>query len=710
MSDLHFAHPMLLWVLAALPFLGALIFHAEKSRLIVLDRLIAARLQPRLAGSVSVTRRRWGFSLLLLGLALAITSLARPQWGFTWEEKKQRGRDIIFAIDTSKSMLATDLQPNRLTRAKLAAEDLLNQLEGDRVGLLAFAGTAFLQAPLTSDFGAVRESLQELDTDIIPRGGTDLADAIRAADEAFGKGESEHRALIFFSDGEELEENAVVASRKYRDRFHVFTVGLGTPEGSLIPVPVKGGGTEFLKDDDGQYVKTKLDEPRMREVAEAGGGFYVALRDGPAEMQRIVRDGLGKMKEQETDARFTRMPIEHYQWPLGAAIAAFVAALLLGERKRVAKVAKVARVAVAALVLLAARAEARHAGIEKFEAKDYAGSLGEFDGDLKKRDVAELQFDAGAAAYQLGDYNRAADAFSRALGTAAPELKNSAAYNLGNTLARLAVKHHKKENKIGDLKDAVKQYDEVLKDDPKHEDAKHNRDIVTKLIAELEKEEKQEKNDQKKDDKDKKDDQKKDQQNKQDSSQGGKDDQKKQQQDSSQKDGSGKDQKEQKDDKQQQQKSQGAGKDDQQKEKDQSGQKNGEQKDKKDSSQQKSGGQQQDGKNDPGPQKKDAQQQNADDKQGDQKQLQPQPKDGENEKQKSGEVKAANPGQQQEQDKQDPAAQEAAQEARAAQEGRMTEKDAAQILEAMKRVDRRVRLLDPKDEPVKNPNKPFKNW
>ncbi len=692
MSDIHFAHPHFLWALAALPFLAALIFHAEKSRRVALDRLIAARLQPRLAGSVSLARRRWGFALLLLGLALAVAALARPQWGFTWEEKRQSGRDIIIAIDTSNSMLATDLLPNRLTRAKLAAEDLLNQIEGDRVGLLAFAGSSFLQAPLTSDFGAVRDSLQEIDTDIIPRGGTNLADAIKAADEAFGKGESEHRALIIFSDGEELEADAVVSARESKDRFHIFTVGLGSPDGSLIPVSGgKGGGTEFLRDDQGQYVKSKLDEPRMREVAEAGGGFYVALQNGPAEMQRIVRDGLGKMKEHETEARFSRVPIERYQWPLGAAIAAIAAALLLGERRRVAKVAKVA---VVALALLTARADARHEGIEKFDAKDYAGSLGAFDGELKKRDVAELHFDAGAAAYQLGDYKRAADAFSKALGTATPELKGRAAYNLANTIARRAVKLEKKEDKIGDLKDAVRQYDEVLKSEPKHEDAQHNRDLVNKLIAQLEEEQKQEKKeDEKKDDKDKKDDQKKDQKDKQDSSQGGKDDPQKEKQDASQKDGEGKDQKDAKDGKKDQEKSKDGGKDGQEK---------------KDGSQQKSDGEEQDGKNDPASQKKDGQQQNPDDKSDEKKQSKPQPKDGADEKQKSGEVKAANPGQQ-EPGKEDPAT-EAAEEAQAAKEGRMTEKDAMQILQALKQVDRRVRLIDPKDEPVKNPNKPFKNW
>ncbi|MEQ1854712.1 MAG: VWA domain-containing protein, partial [Chthoniobacteraceae bacterium] len=150
MTELHFAQPLWLWLSAVLPLFIALLFYAEKRRREALDQLLAARLQARLAGNVSIARRRAGFALMLAGLALAFVALARPQWGFTWEERKQRGRDVIIALDTSRSMLANDLQPNRLTRAKLAAQDLLVELEGDRVGLIAFAGSSFLQAPLTA--------------------------------------------------------------------------------------------------------------------------------------------------------------------------------------------------------------------------------------------------------------------------------------------------------------------------------------------------------------------------------------------------------------------------------------------------------------------------------------------------------------------------------------------------------------------------------
>jgi len=680
-SEIQFAQPVFLWGLAAVPLSAVLIFHAERKRREALDRLIAARLQPRLAGNVSRARRRWGFVLLVLGLALALVALARPQMGFSWEERKQSGRDIIIAVDTSRSMLANDLLPDRLTRAKLAAQDLLTELEGDRVGLIAFAGSTFLQAPLTADFSAVRESLQELDTEIIPRGGTNLSEAIKAAVDAFGKGESEHRALIIFSDGEELEEDAIAIARANKDRFRIFTVGLGSPDGSLIPIPAKGGGTEFLKDEQGQYVKSRLDEKRMREVAEAAGGFYTLLRNGPAEMHQIVRDGLGNMKERETDAHFSKQPIERYQWPLAAAIVAIVTALLLGERRRGSALVRAA----ALTVLWAAPVEARHAGIGKFEQKDFGGALGEFETELKRRELAELHFNAGTAAYELGDYERAADSFSRALGTAPDGLKSRATYNFANTLARRGVKHEKKEDKLGDLKEALRQYDQVLGAEPAHADAKHNREIVAKLVEELEKEEKkdEQKQDQQDQNKDGKD--KKDQQQKQDGSQGGKDDQEKQ---DSKQGGSGKDEKDKQD-------SQGGGKDD-----------------KKDS--QEKGDGQQDKKNeagqkDPNGDKQGSEKKPGDGKSGEPKDEKPEPQKGEPEQPKTGELKAANPGQQQQQDKGNEEA-EAAEASAAAQEGRMTEKDATQLFEALRRFDRRVRLLDPKDEPVKNPNRQFKNW
>ena len=243
---------------------------------------MAARLRHRLAGNVSTAKRRWRFAILLLGLASVILSLTQPRFGYTWEETRRHGRDVLIAIDCSRSMLATDLSPNRLGRAKLAAQDLIGQIQGDRVGLIAFAGTSFLQAPLTADYGAVLDSLREIDTDIIPRGGTDIAAAIKEASDAFGKGESDNRCLILFTDGEELDEDGVKAAEAQNGAIRIFTVGLGSADGSLIPIPGPHGGSDFVKDDNGQFVKSRLDEDRLRKIAEVTGGFYVHLQNGLA--------------------------------------------------------------------------------------------------------------------------------------------------------------------------------------------------------------------------------------------------------------------------------------------------------------------------------------------------------------------------------------------------------------------------------------------
>ena len=195
-------------------------------------------------------------------------------------------------------------------------------------------------------------ALEELDTEIIPQGGTNIEEAVKAALDAFGKGESEHRCLILFTDGEELDANGVRAAERVKDSMRIFTVGLGSKDGTLIPVPREGGGTNFVQDSAGQFVKSRLDEDRLRSIAEATGGFYVHLLNGPAEMQQIVRDGLGAMTEQDIDAKSSRQPIERYQWPLGAGVVFLAASLLIGERKRAARLVVPRRLAGAAAAVI----------------------------------------------------------------------------------------------------------------------------------------------------------------------------------------------------------------------------------------------------------------------------------------------------------------------------------------------------------------------
>ncbi|MGV3533114.1 MAG: vWA domain-containing protein, partial [Chthoniobacteraceae bacterium] len=296
---MSFGQPLWFWALAILPVLAVIFISNEARRARLVRQLVALRLEGRLVGNVSVGKRRARFLLQLLGLACIIISLTQPRWGYTWMEKKTRGLDVIIAMDTSRSMLANDLPPTRLLRAKLAAEDLIAQLAGNRIGLIAFAGSSFLQAPLTADQSAILNSLRELDTEVIPLGGTNIADAIQTAADAFGKGESENRALVIFTDGEELDTDGLKAAEERKDLFRIYTVGVGSKEGTVIALPDPSGGTDYLKDDAGQIVKSRLDETRLRAIAEAAVGFYLHLQAGLPDMQRLYREGLSTMNETE---------------------------------------------------------------------------------------------------------------------------------------------------------------------------------------------------------------------------------------------------------------------------------------------------------------------------------------------------------------------------------------------------------------------------
>src|SRR5213593_808401 len=331
-----FGAPEWLWGLLLIPLLVALFVSAERRGFRRLQEFGSARWLPQLAGTVDRPRRMTRFALQLLGLSLAIISLAQPRWDYTFEDVKRKGLDLLIAVDTSRSMLSNDVQPNRLERVKLVTQDLISQLQGDRVGLIAFAGRAFLQAPLTIDYDAVTEAVNDLDTKTIPEGGTNISSAITLATQSFGKSAMGNRALIIFTDGEELSGDAVKTAKAAADAgVRIFTIGVGTPQGSLIPVTSDNGETSFVKDSAGQVHKSKLDDELLRKVAEATGGFYLHLENGPRTMQQVQSEGLAKMQAAEMDVRLSRRPIERYEWPLGAALIVLALSIVIPERKRV---------------------------------------------------------------------------------------------------------------------------------------------------------------------------------------------------------------------------------------------------------------------------------------------------------------------------------------------------------------------------------------
>src|SRR5881398_1823241 len=565
---MSFGVPEWLWALLLIPLLMALFVRAERGALRRLQEFVSARLLPQLARTVNRPRRMIRFGLQLLGLAFAIVSLAQPRWGYTFEDVKRKGLDLLIAVDTSRSMLSNDVQPNRLERVKLATQDLINELQGDRVGLIAFAGRAFLQAPLTIDYDAAVEAINDLDTKTIPEGGTNISSAITLATQSFGKSAVGNRALIIFTDGEELNGDAVKTAKAAADAgVRIFTVGVGTPQGSLIPVTGDDGQTAFVKDSAGQVVKSKLDDKRLGEIAQATGGFYVHLENGPRTMRQIQSEGLTKMQAAEMDVRLSRRSIERYEWPLGAALIALALSMLVSERKRVRVRRSVpapahdathtaaggpistAGATAALLMLLSSFAFAAAPGIDAYRQGKFEDAYSQFQQTLKSHPETsaedKLQFDSGTAAYKLKDYSKALESFSQALLTRDTGLQSKGHYNLGNTLYQRGEAQKGDDKKLSDWTNALDHYEQTHKRDAQNKEAKDNYDYVKRKIEELKNIKKeqpspspspQQKNEKNKQDKQNKEDQKQNQQQKQ------QEQQKQQQQNQQQQQGQGEEQ------------------------------------------------------------------------------------------------------------------------------------------------------------------------
>ncbi len=491
-----FGAPVWFWGLLAIPVLALLFARAEQRGVARLREFVSPRLLPQLSATVNRARRLVRFGFLMLGLAFAIVTLAQPCWGYVYQDVKRKGLDLLFAVDTSRSMLSNDVQPNRLERVKLAAQDLLNQLQGDRVGLIAFAGRAFLQAPLTIDYEAAIESINDLDTKTIPEGGTNISEAINLAVNTFGKSAVGNRALIVFTDGEELSGDAAKVAKSAADAgIKIFTIGVGTPQGSLIPITGDDGNTAFVKDSAGQVVKSKLDEKRLQEIAQSAGGFYLNLGEGPRTMSQLYEQGLANMKAAEIDARLSRRPVERYEWPLGAALIALTISILIRERKKVrARIrlprwTKIAVPASAVVFLLARPAFGSTPGLNLYRDGKYHDAYQSFQQDLQSHPDSsqkeKIEFDAGTAAFKMGDYNKALQSFSDALLSPDKGLQENSHFNLGRTLEERADMDETNETTLKDLNSAASHYEAALELNPKNEAARANLEEVKKKIERL---------------------------------------------------------------------------------------------------------------------------------------------------------------------------------------------------------------------------------
>lgn len=317
--------------LIVLLFAGLFAFGMRR-REALLSRFAAARLLDQLTEKASHQRTLLKAGLILLAFALIGISLARPQYGVDWIERKARGLDIVFVLDSSKSMLATDLRPTRLDRAKLAIIDLVKRLESDRIGLVAFAGNAFLQTPPTLDYSAFRENLDSIGHTSLSRGGSDIGQAIREAAKAFPK-DNNFKVVILLTDGEDQEQQAIKTAREIaQDGIKIYTIGIGTPEGEYLKIRNAQGEEEFIRDSSGQPVRSQLDERTLQEIAQLTGGSYRRLSD--QSLNSLYNSVLATLPREERESELQEARIDRYQWALSAACIFLVLEIFIRRRSK----------------------------------------------------------------------------------------------------------------------------------------------------------------------------------------------------------------------------------------------------------------------------------------------------------------------------------------------------------------------------------------
>ena len=304
-----------------------------RNRQNAIKKFVQAELMDSIVASVSKRKQKIKAVFIITALLFIIFSLVQPKWGYHWEDVERKGVDIVVAVDTSRSMLADDIKPNRLQAAKREISDLINVIDGDRVGLVAFAGTAFLQCPLTLDYGAFNLFLDDINTNLIPVGGTSFGEAIKKSMSAFSSKLKKHKAIVLITDGEDHQGNAMEMAKAAKEQgIVVYTVGVGKKEGAYIRLKDGKGNETLLKDREGQVVKTRLDEVLLNKIALETGGAYTPAYGTQWGLANIYTNIIGNMEEKQLGGRKIKLYENRFQIPLFIALILIMLESLIGER------------------------------------------------------------------------------------------------------------------------------------------------------------------------------------------------------------------------------------------------------------------------------------------------------------------------------------------------------------------------------------------
>jgi tetratricopeptide (TPR) repeat protein len=496
---LRFAHPEYLWFLGAVPIIALALLIADQWKRRLLTRFISRSLLSQLVPDASGPKRAAKQTLVLLAVALLILALANPQVGTRLEEVKRKGIDVFVALDVSLSMKAEDIRPSRLEKAKRDVSSLLRKLKGDRVGLIVFAGDAFVQFPLTADYSAADLFINAVDVDAVPTPGTMIGVAIEKALESFRKDLPTQKAIIVVSDGENTEGDISGAIKKAKDAgVRVYTVGMGTPDG--VPIPLYNGGqrVDYKRDRAGNIVVTKLDETALEQIAAATGGVYRRATSGGNEIDDIYNDVSGLEKTEMGSLQVTGYQ-DQFHYPLAAAIFVLILEHLLSERKgkfmvRLMRLVPIAqRISVLILLMTAALAHAQtvrshvNTGNEYYTKHRFPEAETEYKKALEKDPTSrQAQFDLGDAYYKQGRFDEAQRSYNASAVSAPTPVDKAAAYhNIGNALF--------KADKIAE---SVEAYKQALRLNPKDDDTRYNYELAKERLKQQQNQQQQNKNSQ----------------------------------------------------------------------------------------------------------------------------------------------------------------------------------------------------------------------